>query len=106
MTAVVMMEYPQPNGHQTDVRGERLISASCEVGQDAAAYRDLCPKAGWYFADMRPTGNSQTLLSGNAFINWAYNSRISEHTPAGQLAMQAVLGVDVDSYRSLHQKEA
>ena len=47
-----------------------------------------------------PTGNFQSLPNGNAFLCWAYSSRISEHTPDGQVAMQAVLGEDnIGSYR-------
>jgi hypothetical protein len=44
-------------------------------------------------------GSVQPLPDGDTLICWAYASRISEHTPDGKSAMQAVLSVDADSYR-------
>lgn len=45
-------------------------------------------------------GSYQTLPNGNAFLCWAYQSRISEHTPDGRVAMEATLHVQAHTYRA------
>jgi hypothetical protein len=45
-------------------------------------------------------GSFQILSNGNAFLNWAESSRISEHLPDGTVAMQASLKAGIDTYRA------
>ena len=46
-------------------------------------------------------GNMQVLPNGNAFLNWAVNSQISEHTPDGAArALDASLPAHLDTYRA------
>lgn len=46
-------------------------------------------------------GSMQVLPNGNAFINWAINSQISEHTPDGSArALDASLPARIDTYRA------
>ena len=46
-------------------------------------------------------GSMQVLPNGNAFINWAIDSQISEHTPDGSaLVLDAWLPAHIDTYRA------
>lgn len=45
-------------------------------------------------------GSFQLLPNGNAFLNWATYSLISEHTPDGKVAMQAYVKSMKDTYRA------
>lgn len=45
-------------------------------------------------------GSFQLLPNGNAFIDWAKYSYISEHTPDGAVVMEASLKARVDTYRA------
>jgi hypothetical protein len=45
-------------------------------------------------------GSFQILPSGNAFLNWATNCLISEHTPDGNVLMEASIMALRDTYRA------
>ncbi|KAK5175755.1 uncharacterized protein LTR77_000895 [Saxophila tyrrhenica] len=45
-------------------------------------------------------GSFQMLPNGNAFVNWAVSSKITEHLPNGTVVMEARLKAGVDTYRA------
>lgn len=45
-------------------------------------------------------GSFQMLPNGNAFINWAVSSKLTEHLPNGTVVMEASLKANVDTYRA------
>ncbi|KAJ5197844.1 ASST-domain-containing protein [Penicillium cinerascens] len=81
--------------------GDYLLSARHTDALYKISHKDghIVWRLGGVRSDFQMLGNFQSLPNGNKFICWAYSSRISEHTPDGQIAMQAVLSVDADSYR-------